>query len=140
MAMPSSWAEVLARAAVVLGGGPVAAAEADEGFRQALTATYGSRDALTGQTRALAFQRACGTVFALEDIGDGGMLPLHDDPRAEVRAVFARYWDGLMLDGPPWRLSPREDDRARWAPPPSSDFDDQEVHDGNAERSAARTT
>ncbi len=89
---------------------------------------YGSRDRMARQDRALAFQKAAGTLFALEDIADGGMLPLHDDPRSEVRAVFARFWGGVLLDGPPWRLSPNETDRPALADM-TSDFDEEEHDD-----------
>lgn len=117
--MPSSWAEVRARLAWVLGGPGVA----DEWLHQAIVATYGvdNEFELPQQQRALALQKAIGTLYGLEDLGSDGLLPLQDDPRSRVAAVFARYWGGVVLDGPPWRLSPHEARPAEGEL--SSDFD-----------------
>lgn len=103
--MPTTWAEVDARLAEALGG----PGNAYEWVTQAVVATFGAPlvELRAGQ-RALALQKAIGTLYGLEEIGDGGMLPFHNDPRSEIRAVFARYWGGIVLEGPPWRLAPGE--------------------------------
>lgn len=44
---------------------------------------------------------------------DGSLEPLDGYPgrRGQIAAAFARYFDGAAVDGPPWRVSPYEDDR-----------------------------
>lgn len=124
--MPTSWAEVGARLAWILGGEPGGAAAADEWTRQAIEAVYGTTVyELPASARSVALQKLIGTLYALEDVGSDGMLPLQADVRARVALVFARYWDGHVLDGPPWRLSPNETDRPVLESL-SSDFDETE--------------
>jgi hypothetical protein len=108
--VPKTWAELLARFAHVLGGtGPEFAREAELWVRQATFACWGSASIreLNRQQRALAFQRSAGVVLALEDVPDPAFMP---GLRGLVRGVVARYF-GVDVDGPPWRVDPRENDR-----------------------------
>lgn len=132
--LPGSWTDALDRLGRALGG----PAEAEEWLRQAVRAAYG-RDSLhdlTREERHVAFQRTCGVVLACEEAGwpdevvDGatgrlslwwrdGTIDFDPGPRdeaarprrARVAEIFARYFGGVVVDGPPWRLSPREHDR-----------------------------
>ena len=131
--LPQSWPEVLdrlGRSLVADGGGP---AGAEEWLRQAVRAAYsvGSLHGLSREQRLVAFQRTCGVVLALEDdslaeivvSGETGQPSLwwggtFDpdpdpadpalDPRQRVAALFARYFAGVALKGPPWAMSPLE--------------------------------
>lgn len=114
--LPGSFAEVRQRLARLFGGGPLGDADAAEWLREALSASYaGVEDEgdLPVAQRGLALQRASGALLMLEE---------HDVPdlafvfglRQIVARAFARYFNGLMLDGPPWRLGPDEPDRPLW--------------------------
>lgn len=88
----------------VLGADPDSAAA---WLREAVSASWGHDLAeLPRHIRQVAFQRASGVVLALEDHPDDLAFAL--DQRTIVAAVFARYFKGVALDGPPWRLSPNE--------------------------------
>lgn len=83
-------------------------ASAHEWVRQAAAAWRGveSLRELTRQQRAVFFQKVAGTLIALEEAD--GDIALQIGQRAIIQATFARYFDGALLDGPPWRLDPTE--------------------------------
>lgn len=114
--MPRSWAELLERIATLFGGGPEADAAAVEWIRQAVEALWGadSLHDLGRQARAVAFQKACGVWIGLWE-GREGDLAFYPDQRDYVRTVVARYWGGILVDGPPWRLGPWELERPTYA-------------------------
>lgn len=121
---PRTWAEVTQRLAVVLGGaGGEPYATAEELIREACEATWGVElPALSRTYRQVALQRMVSTVIALEAQGE---LAFTIGLRAIVAETFARFWKGLMLDGPPWRLDPAEDRPLYecWAETHNSSFD-----------------
>jgi hypothetical protein len=98
------------RLAAVFGGqGGEPYATAEEWVREACEARYGADLPNLHRTRrALALQKTVGTLLALEDEGE---LVFTIGLRAIVAEKFARFWDGVVLNGPPWRLDPREEDR-----------------------------
>lgn len=110
--LPQTWAEAIDRLAYTLGGRQEARDDAWEWLRQALEAKWGVDDVreLTRPQRQVAFQKLAGVVWRLEGEGelafDGGL-------RRVVAAAFAYYFDGLLLDGPAWRVTPLEDRPAR---------------------------
>lgn len=90
-------------------------ASAHEWVSQALESKWGvpePRD-LPRTTRALALQKAIGALLAVEELGEVAFAP---DQRNLVAACFARFFDGVRLDGPPWRVSPTEElpSREEW--------------------------
>lgn len=116
--MPRSWAELLGLIAALLGGGQEADAAALEWIRQAVEALWGkgSLHDLDRQARAVAFQKACGVWIGLWEVREGD-LAFYPDQRDVVRRIVARYWGGIIVDGPPWRLGPWEErpTYAEWA-------------------------
>lgn len=104
MALPTTWADVYARIGRVLGADDM---EVQEWFRQAVEAAYGitTLRELPHHRRAVIFQKISGVVLALEDEGD---LAFCTEQRQIVAAIFARYFGGYALAGPPWRVSPFE--------------------------------
>lgn len=114
MALPSSWAELYARLGRLLAADD---AEIDEWLRQAVRGSYGAvslRD-LDRRTRAVVFQKASGVLLALED-GPEFEGPIDDlafalDLRAVVAATFARYFGGIAVEGPPWRICQADNGR-----------------------------
>lgn len=104
---PRSWAEAYERFAYVLGD----AETAREWVREALEARWGVLDPidLPRHRRPIAFQKVCGVLMALEE--DEYDLAFYVGVRAKVAGVFARFFDGVALAGPRWRLDPRENDR-----------------------------
>lgn len=114
----------MTRLAYVFGGHegePYATAE--EWVREACEATWGADLIRLHRTqRQLALQRSVGTLLALEDEGD---LVFTTGVRPIVQRVFARFWQGRVLDGPPWRLDPSEERPLYelWAASQSSSFD-----------------
>lgn len=101
---PDSWAEVIERLAHVVGD----EASAEEWIRQALEAEWGAteRRDLPVATRALALQRLSGVVMRLEE--EPYDVAFVVGQRDIVGRVFARYFSGAWLPGPPWRLDPFE--------------------------------
>lgn len=131
MALPDSWTSLLDRLGRVLDSAPP---EAEEWLREAVRASYGveSLHALDRPARAICFQKAAGVLLRLEEEGiptelvsadgdlpptilcpDGSLEPRGDYPgrRGQIARAFARYFAGVALDGPPWRLSDLEADR-----------------------------
>lgn len=136
MNLPTTWSELLGRLAARLPGGRE---EAEDWLRSALEARFGveSLHDLDRARRQVAFQKSAGVLLAVEDgdayrdpdefrTFDGELLWLlwsdgtiesavgyEPGPgyRARMRAVVARYWDGAVVEGPPWRLSPAEPER-----------------------------
>lgn len=106
--MLRTWADVVAALASLLGGGEEAEACVLEWLREAVRARYGSTSlhTLPRAHRQLAFQKTLGTLYDLQEVE--GDLAFDPDIRRTLQAVFARRWDGLHLEGPPWRLSPAE--------------------------------
>lgn len=110
-----SWAGLFDRLAQALGGVPgrvdgEAYEEAELWFRQAVSAHFGV-DSLRDLDRAgrqRAFQRAAATIMVVGELGE---LAFRFGIRDELRGAFARTWDGVELEGPPWRLDPSESDR-----------------------------
>lgn len=95
-------------------------ADAIEWVRQA-NQSFAQMDSvkeMTDTQRRIMFQKVSGVLFTLDESGDD--LALHDDPRPVIQAAFARYLDGVVLDGPPWRIGPHEDDRPTYEPVPAS--------------------
>lgn len=105
--LPQSWREVLDRFAWLICDEETAR----EWIRQALEAQWGvlSPADLDRGRRGLALQRCSGVLLALEDFD--GDLAFAAGQRQEIAAAFARYFGGVLLDGPPWRCSPVEMDR-----------------------------
>ncbi len=115
--IPTTWTALLDRLAYQLGGRSEGfQAEAEEWVRTAVDARFGvaSLHDLDRGTRQLAFQKSSGVLLALEGGEAGNEVALEPDCRTRIRALFARYFDGVMVDGPPWRLSPIELDRPSW--------------------------
>lgn len=134
--IPTTWSELLGRLARRLPGGRE---EAEDWIRSAIAARFGvdSLHDLDRVRRQVAFQKSAGVLLAVEDghayrdpdemrTADGDLLWLlwadgtlesaaeyEAGPgyRSRMRAVVARYWDGVEVEGPPWRLSPAEPDR-----------------------------
>lgn len=123
-ATPRTWADITDRLAAVFGSGGEAQATAEEWIREACEVTWGADlYAISRAQRQIALQRCAGTVLALADEGEIAFQP---DVREIVARTFARYWKGAVLHGPPWRLSPTEEDRplyATYAATHSSSFD-----------------
>lgn len=140
--IPASWSALLDRLAAILGGrSEEARAEAEEWVRGAVLARYGvaSLHDLDRVRRQLAFQKSAGALLLLEQDGvpetlaidgepawllyrDGTIEPAAGEPsrRGRVAEAFARYFDGVAIDGPPWQLSPEEGGRPtreEWAEP-----------------------
>lgn len=116
--LPRTWSEIFARLAVTLGGGPAADAAGREWIRQSVEAAWGGQDVsdLTRVQRQVALQRASGALLLLEEMP--GDLAFHPGMRALVCGAFDQYFlrdrDRLFhvkTKGPPWRLSPTEEDR-----------------------------
>ena len=100
---PSSWAELMTRLGVLLGED-----EATEWASQAIQALYGeSTSDLPTDEKQQAFRRMCAVLAALDTETEGD---LQFAPRAQIAAVFARFFDGELVDGPPWSLGPEEAD------------------------------
>lgn len=111
--LPGSWSEVAARLAGLFGGGAGGDAIAWEWLHEAVAAVWGgSGDPadLPSIQRGVALQKASGALLALEGDDLAFMLGV----RGYVAAVFARYFRGVVLNGPPWRLDPHELDRPTW--------------------------
>lgn len=105
MALPTSWAEVMRRLARLVGEPE----DVPVWLRQAVDARWGAqsfRD-LDRQQRQITFQKACGVLYALQE--HEGDLAFQVGCRHVVACAFARYFDGVALEGPPWMLDPYED-------------------------------
>jgi hypothetical protein len=116
--IPTTWTMLLDRLAYQLGGRSDGfRAEAEEWVRDAVEARYGVRSLheLDRPRRQIAFQKCSGVLLALEQ-GDGSYddLAFQSDCRRRVAAAFARYFDGVAINGPPWRISPVEEYRPTW--------------------------
>jgi hypothetical protein len=110
---PATWVELTERMGNLLG-----VDEAREWMTQAIEAATGAeKSALTTEQRAVAFQKLCGILAALDNDVEGD-LRIAD--RATIAGVFGRFLDGVLIDGPPWRLGPDEADRPD-APAPTPD-------------------
>lgn len=105
MSLPKSWAEVYDRLARLLADEPAAHAWIDG----AVLELWGAPDpaALERSRRALAFQKASGVLLALED--HPGDLAFDIEARTVIRGVVGRYFNGVTVDGPEWRIAPHED-------------------------------
>lgn len=103
--LPKSWSEIYDRFGVLWGNdydGPA-------WVSQAVESKWGVAEitALTRTQRALAFQKISGVLLyveATQPFDLGFMVGL----RGFVQAAFAKYFDGVCLEGPPWRLDPTE--------------------------------
>lgn len=107
-ATPRTWSEVFDRLARVFGGPEgEARAAAEEWVAESIDRYWGFHDLrdLPRTRRQIALQRTIGVTLALEEQGE---LAFAVDLRTIVAASFARYWKGIALDGPPWRLDPYE--------------------------------
>lgn len=108
---PRTWPSVLERLALTLGSSDPEGqwwAEAEEWIRQACEARWGADQfGLSRMQRQLALQKAIGTVLALSE--ERGDLTFARGLRGIVREAFARFWDGVAVDGPPWLIDPGED-------------------------------
>lgn len=129
--IPQNWSALLDRFAAILGDRSAEArAEAEDWVRCAVHARYRveSLHDLDRVGRQLAFQKSAGALLALEEEGvpqtlkaesgqawllyrDGSLEPAVGQPtrRERVAAAFARYFDGVEVEGPPWRVSPEEE-------------------------------
>ncbi len=104
--LPKNWADVQQRLNAIdveLGW--------DLWLNQASVAQFGKAlGELPSEVRRFeAFQRAQATVVKIEEGMKGGDFP--PPSRAEIQAAFAHAWDGAVLEGPSYRLSPDETDR-----------------------------
>lgn len=138
MSLPTSWSALLDRLGRILGPD-----EAEEWLRSAVEARYrvGSLHDLDRVGRQLVFQKSAGVLLLLEDEGvpetltaeggqawllyrDGSLEPALGQPsrRERVARAFARYFDGVEVEGPPWRVSPEEDLPTRGEYVESADF------------------
>lgn len=102
--LPSTWSEAYERISYVVGDEHAGHAWVEE----ALERKWGVRDptALDRTHRKVALQKVSGVVLAIEELGHDLAFAL--DGRATIARTFARYFDGLVLDGPPWKCSPLE--------------------------------
>ena len=110
--LPRTWAETLDRFAYALGGGGEAHAIATAWVREAVMTLWGAdsiRD-LSPARRSVALQKTIGTLYALQDAAVGD-LAFRVGIRDLTRDAFRRYWNGIELAGPDWRLDPTETDR-----------------------------
>ena len=122
MSLPSTWTETLALLAAAIDGSPD---DAQEWVRSAVEARWGIQSLrdLDRVHRQLAFQKTIGAAYALEEAGvperlgawllyrDGTLEPAGGYPgrRALIAARFARYFDGVAPEGPPWQVEDGED-------------------------------
>lgn len=134
MGLPANWTELLARLAARLGDPEAGRRDAEEWLREAVEARWGTATLhdLDRTGRQIAFQKASGVLLRLEDEGlpdelvsadgdlppmllyrDGSLEPLDGYPgrRAAISATVARYFDGVKVEGPPWRVGPLETER-----------------------------
>jgi len=101
---PATWAELTSRL-----GGLLGEEEAAEWMRQSIQAVYQVAPAdLSSDQKALAWKKILGALAALDTEVEGD---LHFADRATIAEVFGRFFDGILVDGPPWRLASDEDDR-----------------------------
>jgi hypothetical protein len=130
MTLPASWRELLDRLARQVGD----VRDAEEWLRDAVEARWGvtSLHDLDRVSRAVAFQKASGVLLALEEQGlpdelvapdgdlppillyrDGSIEPADGYPgrRRVVAGTVARYFDGVAVEGPPWRIADGENER-----------------------------
>lgn len=65
-------------------------------------------------TRAVALQKVSGALLAVEDVPCD--LAFTVGQRGIVALTFSRFFAGVALHGPPWRLDPTEDlpSREEW--------------------------
>jgi hypothetical protein len=42
---------------------------------------------------------------------EGELEPIHPDPRPLIQRCIAEAFGGIVVDGPPWRIAPKENDR-----------------------------
>lgn len=99
--LASSWADWTSRMADL----GVPAADSAWWLREAA----GDADRDDEQVRADLFRRANLLLGQLVEAGED--LTFAPDGRGTVRAAVAAAFDGLVVDGPPWRLAPSETDR-----------------------------
>lgn len=135
MGLPASWSEVYSRFADRLGGDrEEALRDVEEWLREAVEARYRTATLhdLDRVGRQIVFQKASGIVLALEEAGlpeelvapdgdlppmllygDGSLEPFGDYPgrRGAIAERVARYFDGVVVEGPPWRLTELETER-----------------------------
>lgn len=128
-----SWPDVTAGLAAVFAGRdgePYATAE--EWIREACEAAWGADLArLDRPEQQAALQRMQLVLYDLA--GQRGDLAFALDVRETVAETFARYWGGIELGGPPWRLTPAERDRPTYeayADAAPSDFSQEAEHGG----------
>lgn len=104
---PLSWPELAERLGLVIG----AQHDVAEWVKQAVMAVY-SVETVQGmpiERKRVMFQKLSGVLFTLDELNlDIVFAP---DPRKIVRDAFAKYLEGEVLEGPPWRIGPTEDDR-----------------------------
>lgn len=108
MSLPKSWAEVYDRLDVQWANDH----DGPEWVSQAIYAKWGVRDVgdLTRTQRTLAFQRVSGVTVWIEENWPEDLAFMIGN-RPWIAAAFARYFDGFVLEGPPWRLDPTETER-----------------------------
>lgn len=109
---PDSWVGVTAAIAELLAGPE---SEVSEWLRQALEERYGVQDPseLRPRPRAVAFQKYLGVLYQLREESGKGDLAFRLGLRRVICGAFARYFGGVCVDGPAWRLGPDEPDRPR---------------------------
>lgn len=132
---------MLDRLAVTIGGRSTPAHDDAEAWvRSAVEARWGAESLheLDRGVRQIAFQKATGAMLVAEEVGipdragrllfyrDGTIAPAEGEPtrRELLGGIFSRYFDGVAVEGPPWRLEPEETDRPtmdEWSA--SADFD-----------------
>lgn len=84
--------------------------DAEEWLREALEVAWGVQGVheLPRPRRQLALQRTIGTLLWIQD--NHGDVAFMLDTRSVVADAFARFWGGIVLKGPPWRLDPADGD------------------------------
>lgn len=116
--IPTTWTALLDRLAYQLGGRSGSyPLEAEEWIRTAVEARFdvSSLHDLDRARRQIAFQKSAGVVLGLESgLAAESEVALEPDCRARIAALFARYFDGVAVEGPPWRISPTETTRPSW--------------------------
>jgi DNA repair and recombination protein RAD52 len=117
--VPHSWAEGVEMFAGVLGDpkGERERAEVGAWMNEALFLRYGkeTRSSLSVEELRDAGQRFVQTVYLIWERSDGN---LEFRQGAEVREIvgqaFAERWEGIVPDGPVWRIGPDETKRPTW--------------------------
>lgn len=104
---PKSWKEIAARLTARLGEHAMPV-----WMEEALLSAYGvARIAELDETMQPDAAARLAEVIRVLDEADADPFDLGVSPRPLIQAAFAAGFDGIVLDGPEWRLGPDEHDR-----------------------------